>query len=186
MENQGTLILVVGPSGVGKDTLLRGVSIRFQDYPELSFAKRVITRPENTGNEAHEPSSVEQFLQRHNNGEFWQTWQAHELHYALTMTVAECLQNGQSVVANISRSVIDSLIEKWPRTVVIEITAPAGHLQRRLEKRGRETAAQIQSRLNRVATPLSERATIHTLCNDGTREEGIDKFAQLILSLMEH
>lgn len=183
MKKTGSLITVVGRSGVGKDTLLSGVVTRLQHDTNLVVARRVITRPENAGNEDHESATVEEFMQREANGEFWQTWRAHDLHYALTLDVLHNLQQGQSVLANISRAVIDALIEKWPQTVVVEITAPDGKIEQRLTNRGRESTAQIQSRIDRVAKPLSEQATIYTLCNDGTREEGIDKFEQLIQAL---
>jgi ribose 1,5-bisphosphokinase PhnN len=39
------VILVVGPSGAGKDTLLRAAREHFAAVPSLGFARRYITRP---------------------------------------------------------------------------------------------------------------------------------------------
>jgi len=39
------LVLVVGPSGAGKDSLLKAAREEFRGDPRIGFARRVITRP---------------------------------------------------------------------------------------------------------------------------------------------
>ena len=50
---QGTLFLVVGPSGVGKDSLLDGARKKLVSYRWVSFPQRIITRPVDAGVEPH-------------------------------------------------------------------------------------------------------------------------------------
>ena len=48
------LVLVAGPSGAGKDSLLNGARDVFQGDPRIHFARRVITRPPDPDGENHE------------------------------------------------------------------------------------------------------------------------------------
>ena len=47
--SRGRLIAVVGPSGVGKDSVMAGLVLR---RAKLQLVRRMITRPANVGDEA--------------------------------------------------------------------------------------------------------------------------------------
>ena len=49
---KGLLVVVVGPSGAGKDTLMRAAAEHFEGRPDVHFVQRAITRPAEAGGEA--------------------------------------------------------------------------------------------------------------------------------------
>jgi len=64
------LILIVGPSGAGKDTLMNGARKALADDPRVRFVRRVITRNGEMGQEAHDSVTEQAFELRRLAGEF--------------------------------------------------------------------------------------------------------------------
>ena len=60
---RGTLILVIGPSGAGKDSIIAGAAERLRDDKRILFARRVITRPAHAGGENHLAVSAGEFAE---------------------------------------------------------------------------------------------------------------------------
>ena len=75
----GLFVLVVGPSGAGKDTLLDGARAHAACAQRFHFARRVITRPAGAPGEDHDSQSEADFAQREAQGGFLITWRAHGL-----------------------------------------------------------------------------------------------------------
>jgi ribose 1,5-bisphosphokinase len=168
------LILIVGPSGAGKDTLLDAARIRLTGDARFHFVRRAITRAEAAGGEAHEALTDAEFFARKAAGGFALSWQAHGLSYGIPTDIAGHLAQGRIVVANVSRAVIGEAAGRFP-IGVIEITAPADILAARLGLRGRETATDIVARLARSVT-VPPGTAIDRVINDATPEEGIARF----------
>ena len=110
---RGTLFLVVGPSGAGKDTLIDGARVALNTEPEFKFARRAITRPADAGGEDHDALSEEQFDKRHQTGGFMLDWEAHGLKYGIPNTYADDLSAGKNVIATVSRAVISEAIARY-------------------------------------------------------------------------
>lgn len=164
------LILVVGPSGAGKDTLLNGARRGLAGDPDYRFVRRVITRAPDPDGEDHEPVTPEVFATR----AFALQWDAHGLSYGIPLDIETDLAAGRTVIANTSRGVIRQAAERYPTRVIL-ITAPSAVLAQRLAQRGRETADDIAARLARdVGLPAD--IDSETVMNDTTPEEGTDRF----------
>jgi ribose 1,5-bisphosphokinase len=164
------LVLVVGPSGAGKDTLLEAARHALVDEARFRFVRRVITRPVEPGGEAHEAVTAEEFARR----DFALQWEAHGLRYGIPAAAVADLPRGVAVVANVSRTVIAEATQRFV-TRVIEITAPPDILAARLASRGRESAKDVAARLARRVT-LPNHLIADTVVNDATPERGLARF----------
>jgi ribose 1,5-bisphosphokinase len=164
------IFAVVGPSGAGKDLLLRGA---LAARPDLRLVRRVITRPADAGSEDHEPASEEEFLARVAQGEFALFWHAHGLSYGLPKRAFE---GSGDVIFNGSRAILSDAVRVFPGLRVIVVTAPDDILAARLAARGRESLDDIRSRLARASFTLPEGIESRTVVNDSTPGEGIARF----------
>jgi thymidine phosphorylase len=147
--SEGTLFLVVGPSGAGKDTLLDGARAALATDDRFVFARRAITRPAKAGGEIYDAITGEEFARRRDAGGFLIAWSAHGLDYALPISLAQHLEQGRNVVANGSRATISELAKRIANLVIVEVTASSGILVARLQSRGRESALEIEARVAR-------------------------------------
>lgn len=161
----GTLLLVVGPSGAGKDTLIDIARLRFSGNGRVLFARRLVTRPPGAG-EAHGTLSEAAFEADRAAGRFPLHWRAHGLSYALGPEVRETIAAGGVVVANGSRATLPEARLRFARVRVVHVTAPAALRAQRLAARGREQAADIEERLRRA--PEVDVAPDLTIENVGT------------------
>lgn len=164
------LILVVGPSGAGKDTLLNAARARLVTDPAYRFVRRVITRAPDPEGENHESVTQEAFAARR----FALQWTAHGLSYGIPLDIEPDIAAGRTVIANTSRGVIRQAAARYPTRVVV-ITAPPAVLAQRLAQRGREAEADIAARLAREVA-LPDGVETETVLNDSTPEEGIARF----------
>lgn len=145
------LIYMVGPSGVGKDSLLAWLA----QHPRtnlpvpLHIARRSITRPQDGGTEAHEPLTEQAFSKLAAGGGFAMRWEANGLLYGIRHAELAALENGHWVLVNGSRAYVPHVRRDWPGASVLHIQAPADVVRERLLARGRETGADLEARILR-------------------------------------
>lgn len=178
-QRQGRLILVVGPSGAGKDSLIDAARQALAGQPQFVFPRRIITRRSDPGSEDHDTLSETDFARLRDAGTFFLHWGAHGLHYALPGAIAGTLAAGRTVVANVSRAVIEEARRRHPATTVVVVTAPPAVLAERLKARGREDAADVEGRLAR-ATGRPSGPGFVTVMNDGALEAAVERFLQVL------
>jgi ribose 1,5-bisphosphokinase len=174
----GRLVLVVGPSGAGKDTLLGLARAACAGDRSVVFPRRVVTR-EASAFEDNEQVSLEVFQQARACGEFAMHWEAHGHGYGLTRAIDDELRAGRTVVANISRTVIDAVRRAYANVTVVSITAPPEILQRRLAARARGSDGQIAQRLNRAVDDPAAVPDL-TIVNVGRAEDHARELVRII------
>jgi ribose 1,5-bisphosphokinase len=151
----GRLVLVVGPSGAGKDTLIDAVRAACRDEAGVIFPRRVITRPSSSA-EDHDTISDAAFDHAAADGAFALWWAAHGLKYGIPVAIDDDIRAGRTVVCNLSRTVIGVARASYANVTVVQITAPQEILAARLSARGRGSDGSITDRVQRSVPPNSE------------------------------
>lgn len=148
----GRLILVVGPSGAGKDTLIARAALACGSDPGIIFPRRIVTREPSIHETNHTVSEAE-FTAGRARGDYALDWQAHGLRYALPRTIDHDLAVGRTVVVNVSRRIVEDARRRYGAmriaVTVVLVTAPPDLLAARLEARGRVSDGSIDHRLRR-------------------------------------
>lgn len=173
----GRLIAVVGPSGVGKDSVMDGLCAAM---PALRRVKRVITRAPGLGGEDYTSATEPEFTAMVDAGAFAVHWGAHDLRYGIPAQVLDDVRGGALCLANFSRTALTRADQVFPALKVLNITAAPETLAQRLAGRGRETAEDIARRLSRVAA-LPPGLDVVTVANDGALDDTV-RAAQAALS----
>ncbi|NRG16945.1 phosphonate metabolism protein/1,5-bisphosphokinase (PRPP-forming) PhnN [Rhizobiales bacterium] len=169
----GRLVLVVGPSGAGKDTLMEGVRKALGGDPACHFVRRLVTRDADPGSEDHGTISRRDYEALASNGGAALHWEAHGHGYVLPVALDADIRAGKTVFANGSRKMIGKAREKYETVVTLLITAPREVLAERLLARGRETREEIARRLDRADLDYSAGDGVIAIENTGSISDGV-------------
>src|SRR5262249_6530015 len=176
----GTLFLVVGPSGVGKDALIRAVHPRLVPHGFV-FPRRWITTPDDRG-EDHIPVSCADFDEAIARGFIDLNWSAHGLRYGIPAVIGDDLSAGLHVIINVSRLLIQEARARFPRVRVVHLTASQDLVRSRLLQRAREDAAAIEERMQRSAPFPADQGDVVLFSNHLPLSESADRLSPTILA----
>lgn len=177
----GCAVLVVGPSGAGKDALLAVACQELAAEPTFVFVERVISRPPHAA-EVHASISAADFQAAASEGAYALTWRAHNLYYGIPATIDGDIRQGRTVVFNASRSIVTDARRRYARVHVTLIDCPIEVRAARLVARGRETLEQIHARLERTIAGFDAASADARIDNSGSLEHGT---AALVSTLRE-
>jgi len=174
----GRLILVVGPSGAGKDTLLGLARAACSDDPNIVFPRRVITR-QASASEDNEEVSAGTFQEALARNEYAMHWEAHGHCYALSRAIDDEIRAGRTVVANVSRTVVAAMRTAYANVLVVSITAPPDVLAERLALRKRASDGRLENRLHRTVDEAAA-APDATIVNTSSAEYHARQLVRII------
>ena len=163
---KGALVLVVGPSGSGKDTLIGLARTQLAHDTRFIFPRRVITRIAHIDAEDHDTLTPEAFEAARLAGQFALSWGAHGLFYGLTKKSLSPVMNGSTAIINVSRSVIANAESLDARVTVLSVKCRPELLSKRIAERGRESAEDILLRLKREAPINVTTARLFEIVNE--------------------
>lgn len=152
------LMVVSGPSGVGKGTIVKTLIKRRSDVVEsVSCTTRAPREGETHGKEYFFLTKAE-FLERLEKQDFLEYDEHFGNYYGTPISFVEETLKTKSVILEIDVVGALNVKKRLPEAVLVMIVPPSvEELKRRLEGRETETAEQIQNRLSRLEYELSQK-----------------------------
>lgn len=183
MIGPGRLIMVVGPSGAGKDTLISGAKAALNGNGRIVFPRRIVTR-ESGESEDHDTMSPPDFDRAAAQGAFSLSWEAHGMKYGIPVSMDRDIAADRIAVCNMSRGVIAQARARYANVSVVLITAPVHVLEARLASRRRDSDGSVAQRIERTASvPAFEPDA--TIENDRAAEIGTRSLVAVIESCLD-
>ena len=160
----GSIIVLSGPSGVGKSTIIKKVR---EKMPDLRFSVSCTTRSPRNGETPdvdYHFLSKDEFLRRREAGDFIESAEVFANYYGtLKSEVMSIAENGENVVLDIDVQGALQIMEKAENDPMLAkevefifIVPPSmDELERRLRSRATDSEEQITLRLGKAAHELS-------------------------------
>jgi guanylate kinase len=163
------LIVLTGPSGVGKDTLLTELRSRGRDYYVSVNATTRPPRQDEVDGVDYYFVSKEEFRRLLNAGELLEHAEVYGQDKGVPKApLREALAAGQDVLMRTDIQGARTIKRLVPAALVVFITPPSkSELRRRVEKRGGDSAQQVKIRDETAGDEMSVAAEFdHTVVND--------------------
>jgi guanylate kinase len=149
LQSNGFLVVLSGPSGVGKNTVLNAV---LSQMPDLKYSVSVTTRPPRPG-EVHGRDyffvTDEEFdrLVQDDRLLEWAEFVGHR--YGTPREyIEQCLRSGYTVIMDIDIQGARQIRQKMPEAVLVFLWPPSlEELSRRIRERGTDSEAAVSRRL---------------------------------------
>jgi guanylate kinase len=180
---RGRLVVVTGPSGAGKGTLIRRLVSR---RPDLEVAVSATTRPRREGEvdgRDYHFLTERDFDDRLRRGDFLEhvVYVSGQRYGTLHAEVERILTSGRCCVLELETAGARRVKHLRPETVTVFVAAPSfAELERRLSERATESAGEIEERLALARQQTEEaREFDHVVVNDDV-ERAVAELDELI------
>jgi guanylate kinase len=182
--SKGTVLIVSGPSGSGKDTILKEV---FKALPDIKFSISSITRAMREGEvegEKYNFISRESFLDIIKNDMLLEYNMYLENYYGTPRKpVDEVLANGGEMIIEVDVNGAKSIREKLPEAVSVFIMPPSFEvLKARLSGRGTESEEIVEKRLKEAMSEISRASEYDYIVVNDDLSDAVDDLVSIIKS----
>jgi guanylate kinase len=183
-KGKGNLIIISGPSGVGKGTVCRAL---LEKYPDVSLSISATTRKPRVGEQNGREYffyTREEFLNLREKNAFLEWAKVFDNYYGTPLKYVESiLQQGQDCLLEIDVQGAMQVKSKWPTGVFIFIVPPScEELVRRISNRGTESQAEIQKRLNRAEEEMAHLKSYDYVVVNDLLEDAMEKIRAIIVA----
>ncbi len=186
MQRDGLLFILVGPSGAGKNTLMRHVQQQFRDLPQLATATTRPPRPGEQQGREHLFVTHEAFQRMIAGNELIEFQNVHMDDYYGTprQTVEEALDKNQDLIADIEFLGAERIQEQYPENTVLIFVAPTSlrTLEERIRMRGNITPEEVENRLKRVRFEMTFARKCDYLIINDILEPAAEHLRRIIIS----
>ena len=184
------LIIISGPSGVGKSSVVRRLIERCELPLELSVS--ATTRPPRTGEidgRDYDFLTTAEFLRRREQGDFLECAEVFGYGHwygTLRETVASSLKQGKWLILEIDVEGALQVLQQFPRAITVFIhPGSPQELERRLRGRNTESEPAIQRRLEVARRELSFANQYRFVVVNGELDQAVNEICQLLKSCGE-
>ena len=155
-KHRGLLIVLCGPSGVGKSTISRMLEQRMHISYTVSATTRV-KKPQDDDGKRYDHITREEFFRRLDHDEFLEYAQVYDDYYGTPKHPAlDYLEAGKDVLLEIDVQGALQVRYQYPNVLEIFILPPSRDtLLQRLNDRGRDTAEDINKRYRAARREIS-------------------------------
>ena len=180
----GTLFLVVGNSGSGKDSIIKAVLERYpSDLKSIRLTQRYITRPPSE-DEDNISIGPEEFREMSKQGKFALEWHIYGLDYGVPIGIDSWLKKGHPVLVNVSRTIVKKACEIYRNLKIIFIEVPFEITLKRLKARARESGKRLEERIERAKKNQKFPDADFAVDNSGELENAINQFLNYLVSVV--
>ena len=184
IRDGGLLVVVSGPSGVGKDCVL---SQLHEIYPNAKRCVTTTTRlPRNCETDGVDYTfiSIEEFRRRIAEDGFLEYAEVHgNLYGTPRQWVEEELRSGTDVILKIDVQGGLTVKSKMPNALMIFLTPPSiEELERRLRSRSTESEEQIYKRLNDARHELEQIPQYHYIVENDSIEKAAEEIRAILIA----
>jgi phosphonate metabolism protein PhnN/1,5-bisphosphokinase (PRPP-forming) len=178
----GALVMVVGPSGAGKDALIAGARAVFEGDDRFIFVDRHVSRPAHAA-EIHVSLSAADFADATARHKYALTWTVHGINYGIPTTIDDHIRSRRTVVFNASRAIVAEARRRYAQPRVVLIDCPAEIRAARMVLRGREEPLELRQRLTRTVEGFDEAWVGVRIDNSCALQTGVERFIAALRSI---